>query len=309
MSIKKTVLAFGEILWDILPDQTILGGAPFNFTHRIHSLGHTGLMVSRLGNDPNGEAAMKRIKDLDMPLDFVQKDPEHPTGTVHVFFDADHNPDYEIIANVAYDFVESTPSLMAAASAADCLCFGTLAQRSPVSRHTVRALLEVSNAIKFLDVNLRKNCYDNESIRYSLGQADVLKLNADEAMTIAGILNFPFHSIQSFCGTMIENWNLSYCIVTLDARGAYAVSDRGESMYEPGYKIRLQDSLGSGDAFSAGFVHKMLQGDSVGEAVFFGNILGAIVATQAGATRAVSENIITTFLKTNYDRLKHPDLG
>jgi len=155
---QKTVFAFGEVLWDILPDRTVLGGAPFNFAYRINSLGDTGLMISRLGSDELGKKAFEKVKTLGLKTNFLQFDEKLPTGSVQVAFDEENNPDYYIVPDVAYDQIEFTAELADAVTEADCLCFGTLAQRAEKSRKTIEQLLEKSaKSMKFLDINLRKN--------------------------------------------------------------------------------------------------------------------------------------------------------
>ena len=173
---EKTVLAFGEVLWDILPSRTILGGAPFNFIYRVNSLGETGLMISRLGRDELGHRAHGQIVQSGLDTQFIQWDAELPTGTVEVSFDKQNNPDYFIVPDVAYDRIEITEELLDAASAADCVCFGTLSQRAAQSRKTLERLLkEAATGLKLLDINLRKQCYSLETVISSLEKADVLK--------------------------------------------------------------------------------------------------------------------------------------
>jgi fructokinase len=305
---KKTIVAFGEVLWDILPSCTVLGGAPFNFAYRVNSLGDLGLMASRLGRDDLGRKAFDRIVLLDLDTRLLQWDNETPTGTVQVSFDARNNPDCVIVPNVAYDRIEMTDGLADVAEAADCLCFGTLAQRASISRATLVEVLEkASTALKFLDINLRKDCFDERSVDFSLGQADILKLNEDEAHTIGRMLEIRHGSIADFCTAIVEEYGLRFCLVTLGDKGAFGLSSDGQKTYAPGYKVAVVDSLGSGDAFSAGFVHKILRGAPLEEAVGFGNVLGAIVATQTGATGPVARKEIDRFLAQRVERSIHPE--
>ena len=300
---RKTIVAFGEVLWDLLPSCTVLGGAPFNFTYRADSLGDGGLMVSRLGSDDLGRRAYERIVELGLDTTHIQWDHEFPTGTVQVSFDEHNNPDYVIIPNVAYDQVEIDKALVETAAKADCLCFGTLAQRSETSRRTLRELIKHAvSSLKLLDINLRKDCYTLESVRFSLEHADVLKLNEDEAHRLEKMLDITCSGLDDFCRRILDHWSLKYCVVTLAEKGALAVSVQGDSVYVPGYKVDLIDSLGSGDAFSAGFVHKILRGKSAVEACEFGNVLGALVATQEGATAPLTEESIEQFLNKDWER-------
>jgi fructokinase len=305
---KKTIMAFGEVLWDILPFCTVLGGAPFNFTYRVNTHGDTGLLVSRLGRDELGAEAHDKVVSLGLDTALLQWDDDAPTGTVQVSFDVQNNPDYVIVPGVAYDRITLTEALRAAAAGADCLCFGTLAQRCEPSRTTLAELLQrASGALKLLDINLRKDCYDRDSVTFSLGSASVLKLNEDEAHEVGEMLGIGHRTLTDFCRAITEKWNLRYCLVTLGGQGAFGVSADGEQTYAAGYKVELVDSLGSGDAFSAGFVHKILRGAPLAEAVAFGNVLGAIVATQTGATASIEDGDIEAFRRRQIERTIHSE--
>jgi fructokinase len=305
---KKTVVAFGEVLWDILPSGMTLGGAPFNFAYRVNALGDAGLMASRLGRDDLGRQALDRIASLGLQTRLLQWDDQAPTGTVQVSFDAKNNPDYVIVPHVAYDEIVLTEILADAVQRADCLCFGTLAQRASTSAETLAALLErAERPMKLLDINLRKDCYTESSVVFSLGSADVLKLNEDEVHAVGRMLGLRHDTLRAFCEEVVAEWGLDYCLVTLGETGAYAYVGDGRETYAPGYKVKHADSLGSGDAFSAGFVHQILRGASLHEAVAFGNILGAIVATQTGATTPIAQDQIERFQNQKIERNVHPE--
>jgi fructokinase len=304
---KKIIVSFGEILWDLLPDTTVLGGAPFNFTYRVNTLGDTGLMVSRLGLDTLGEKAYKQVVSLGLNTEYLQWDSNFPTGTVQVSFDALHNPDYVIIPEVAYDYIAINEALLNIAARADCLCFGSLAQRNKISRQTLAEIMEASkDSLKFLDINLRKDCYFPETIQFSLDKADVLKLNEEETFQLAEQLHFSFETLPQFCSEILEKYSLQYCLVTLAEKGAYVQSTAGEKIYVPGYRVPLADSLGSGDSFSAGFIHKILDGKSLQEACEFGNVLGAMVATKTGATPLITTDEVKRFVESAPVTIFHP---
>ncbi|MGD8717158.1 MAG: PfkB family carbohydrate kinase, partial [Desulfobacterales bacterium] len=134
------IVSFGEALWDLLPTGPALGGAPLNFAYRVNSLGHRSIIVSRLGKDDLGEKAREQIVTLGVDDTCLQRDDAYPTGTVEIYFDEKKNPDYTIIENVAYDYIEFSDNLEKIIKDADCLCFGTLAQRNIVSRQTLQNL-------------------------------------------------------------------------------------------------------------------------------------------------------------------------
>ncbi|MEW6235479.1 MAG: carbohydrate kinase [Candidatus Omnitrophota bacterium] len=305
----KIVLAIGETLWDLLPSGEALGGAPFNFAYRVNSLGHKGMMVSRLGRDDLGLEAHKKILELGMDDSFMQWDKELPTGTVQVNLADQNHPDFYIVPNAAYDRIEITSSLLEMAERADCVCFGTLAQRSPVSRRTVMKLLEAAgNALKLLDINLRKNCYGEETIAASLEMADILKLNDSEAGYLRKLYSIQAAGIDGFCHEIVQQWSLSHCLVTLGEKGVFAQARDCEGIYVPGFQIELADSCGSGDAFAAGFIARYLEGNALEECCLFGNAFGALTAAQSGATTPIAPEEIEAFLNADIPRLSDPEL-
>jgi len=287
---KFKIAAFGEVLWDLLPDASVLGGAPFNFTYRINSLDNEGVIISAIGKDTLGEKALKTISELQISDRYIQINPGYPTGTVNVFFDEFKNPDYEIIKDVAYDFVTFCENLERLILQVDCICFGTLAQRNSVSKHTLQKLLQhFKGKYRFYDLNLRKDCYSTEIIISSLKNADILKLNKQEANKLNDLLKLNKNGLAEICMELINSYQLQYCVITLEECGSLAVSVSGEVVYNPGFKIKLIDPLGAGDAFSAGFVDALLRGKSLKEASESGNRLGALIATKKGATQKITQ--------------------
>ncbi len=306
----KSVLAYGETLWDLLPGGAQLGGAPFNFAYRVQSLGDLAHIVTRLGKDELGRRAAARIDDLGMDTRFVQWDREAPTGTVEVDLDDPNNPDFYIVPGVAYDHIEVTDELRDAAAEADCLCFGTLIQRTETSRDTLEELLgEAGGAVKLLDINLRTDCYDRHTVTESLKHSDVLKLNDAEVAELDEMLELGTADAPEFAELMIEEWALSDCVVTFGERGAFAASAEGQQVYCPGYRVGLVDTCGSGDAFSAGFVHRLLRGHLLAECCELGNALGALVATRDGATAPISLDEVQEFLEQEHERIAEPGLS
>jgi len=300
---RRTVVAYGEILWDLLPTGAVLGGAPFNFVYRINSLGHRGVMVSRLGSDDLGDRALKIVEQFELESGYLQRDPVHSTGTVEVSFDEQRNPDYRIIPDVAYDYIRAETRLRRLLADADALCFGTLIQRSEHSKNTLYELLEAfSGTYVLLDINLRKDCYSRESIRDSIRRADILKLNDGEADLLGKIYGMPPAStgldLAGFCDAVFAQSSLRYIVVTLGDRGAFAASREGRRVYRPSFVVPLRDPIGSGDAFTAGFLDALLNDKGLAQACRFGNAMGALVASQEGATRPLDRPRIEAFLAT-----------
>jgi fructokinase len=291
------LLSVGELLWDLLPSGPVLGGAPANLAFRAASLGLSTSFASRVGADDLGRRALDELRALGLATDLVQLDPLHATGTVPVTFRPDGTHEFTILPDVAYDYLEAPSELLAAARAADAFCFGTLCQRSAVSRATLTRLLDVTAArLVVCDVNLRRDCYSEASLRFSLARANVLKLNEAEVAELASLLPRPTRSVEEFCAGALEAWSLETVVVTRGADGAYARDAHGASVSLPGYRVPIVDTIGSGDAFTAAFVAALLAGRALDEATRRGNALGALVASRRGPTEPIPAGAIEGLL-------------
>jgi fructokinase len=240
-----------------------------------------------------------------MDTSLIQWDPGHPTGTVVVTFDPRGGPEYQIVPEVAYDFIQPTDELLGAARTADCLCFGTLAQRRPDSRAALRrALSSFGGRFRLLDLNLRPDCWTPESVRSSIAAADVLKLNDGEMDAVASLYGFdgPFLRLAR---ELLDRTRLELLVVTLGEGGAFALPRAGAPVYAPAFAAQVVDTVGSGDAFTAGFIHGLLEGKGLLDCVRYGNALGAIVAGQRGATQPLPAGEAEALLSTG--ALRPPD--
>lgn len=294
---SKKIAAFGELLWDILPNGKVLGGAPANFIYRINSFGDEGTLLSRVGNDRAGKEVREALRKLGVSDENIQTDYEFPTGQVKIKIDQAGNADFNIITDVAYDHIEINAEMMDAFSQADCVCFGTLVQRYGISKNTLRELIHESpDVVKFLDINLRKKCYTAATIEDSLKMTNILKTNDEELLITRDLLGLTSHSLKDLARETIEKFNLDILLCTLGANGAFCLTKEDVFFYDAGYQINLIDTVGSGDAFSAGFVHYYMNDHPLDVALRFGNAAGAMVATTTGATAPILKEDILNFM-------------
>ncbi len=210
MNAPLTIVGLGELLWDVFPTGRQLGGAPANFAYCSHLLGDNGTVVSRVGADEFGNDIRESLAAFGLTDDFVQSDNEHPTGTVKVKLDKKGQPDFTITYPSAWDFLEWTPSLQHLASSADAVSFGSLAQRSPVSKQTIRTFIDElrPEAAKVFDVNLRQSFYSADVLRESISRATIVKLNQDEVPKVATLLELPVKDLRSFGREVLDSFNL-----------------------------------------------------------------------------------------------------
>jgi len=284
---KKKVVGLGEVLWDLFPGRACLGGAPANFAYITTLMGDQGIVASRVGEDSRGIDALRRLEELGLDIDRVQTDRAHGTGIVNVKVDGDGVAQYEIAHPVAWDFLEWGSDWHDLAEDADAVCFGSLAQRSDQSRATIRKFLSATSrdTLIVFDVNLRQAYYSQEILSESMRLADIVKLNDEELPKIMQLFQLPHKDALSSAQRLLQKYDLEIVCITRGARGSLLVRD-GDMSEHPGFKVRVADTVGSGDAFTAGLVHEYLHGASLDLMNEVANLVGAWVASEVGAMPA-----------------------
>jgi fructokinase len=290
---RYVIVGLGELLWDILPKGKELGGAPANFAYMTSLLGDKGVVASRVGKDRLGNAAARRLLRLGLRTTYIQVDSKNPTGTVKVDVDPDGQPKFEITENVAWDFFEWNQMWQMLAEHTDAVCFGSLAQRCTQSRETIRTFLKTLKpaTVRVFDVNLRQSFFTVETLTESAKQADIMKLNADELPRVAQILGAPITGDSDTAQWLIKTCGLKLVCITRGAKGSLLVSKK-EVHEHLGFPAQVADTVGAGDAFTAGLVHRYLRGATLEEMNEAANRLGSWVASKVGATPRAEVKIL-----------------
>lgn len=295
---KRTIVGLGELLWDLFPAGKQLGGAPANFAYITNLLGDTGIPASRVGKDSLGNEATTRLNQLGLSSEFVQWDEHHPTGTVRVDVDQAGQPKFEILEPVAWDFLECTDSWRDLAAQADAVCFGSLAQRLPSSRNTIMSFIAATraDAVRVFDVNLRQNFYSKPVLEQSMKLATIVKLNHEELPKIMQLFEIKNDEPQNSARNLLSAFDLELVCVTRGTGGSLLVSAEKCSEH-PGFKVKVADTVGAGDAFTASLVHGYVRGASLTEINENANRIGAWVASQSGGMPAPGPEEFQTALR------------
>lgn len=284
-----TVLGIGELLWDCFGDARKPGGAPANVAFHAAQLGDQALISSRVGRDEAGDELLDALCKRGLSTAAIQRDAAHATGRVTVDTARKDRPAYTIPEDAAWDHIEWDDSLRRAAAQASAICFGTLAQRSPVSRASIKRALDVAErALLVYDVNLRPPWYDRVIIESSLRRCHVAKLNEDEAVALASLLDLGTEGVAGFAAALRKRFGVEVVCVTRADKGCVAFSS-GAHVDVPACQCEVVDAVGAGDAFSAALIHGLLAQRPLGDAVGFANQVGALVASHQGAMPALRE--------------------
>ena len=255
------ILVIGEILFDVFPDYRRLGGAPFNFAYHLKNFGFNVRFISRIGIDDASKEILHRLELARFNLDDIQIDDEHPTGSVKVKLDKSGTPEFDIISEVAYDYIEFIPEYhLNLISNAKMIYFGSLVQRGETGFENLQAFISrnLLEIINFYDINLRPGCYNTAIIEKSLLKTDILKLNTGELAKLKQMLSLKINN-EEFVHHLMETNSICTVSLTKGELGSELFTSQGSFSSEPTEAIKVIDSVGAGDAYAAMLVAGLLK--------------------------------------------------
>ena len=284
MNNDGVIIGVGEVLFDLLPEGKQLGGAPANFAYHATCLGGNGVAVSAVGCDAFGDEIIEILTAKGVNHHIARVDA--PTGTVRVTLDERGIPCYEICEGVAWDKLQLSDEVLSLAGRCDAICFGTLAQRSETSRKAIYSLIEAipaeRDALIIYDINLRQHYYSKELIETSLRYCNILKINDEEFATVATMLELATDDFEVGARKLIEQYRLRMVIVTCGEKGSIIITkDEVSQLDTP--KVKVVDTVGAGDSFTAALCVALLQGKPLREVHRKAVEVAAFVCSNAGA--------------------------
>jgi fructokinase len=282
---RPLIVGLGELLWDLLPPDKHIGGATANFAYHANQLDADGIMVSCIGRDDLGRELEAQLRQRGLNTNYLRYDAGHPTGTVTVTKDAAGQPSYIIHTDVAWDFLPFDDELESLAARADAVCYGTLAQRAPATRRSIGAFLDAtrSNCLRVLDINLRQQFYDAETILASLAHAHVVKLNDEELPKVSALLDLPPGEMAAM-DALLERFALHLVALTRGASGS-SLYTRHRNSHNLGFTPPVVvDTVGAGDSFTAALVSGLLRYEDLDRIHERASRLASFVCSQPGGT-------------------------
>lgn len=247
------ILVIGEILFDVFPEYKRLGGAPFNFAFHLKNFGFNVRFISRIGMDDAGKEILHKLELARFNLDDIQVDNDHQTGSVNVRLDNYGTPEFDIVPDVAYDYIELIPRYhLDLIKEARMIYFGSLVQRSESGHKNLQAFIsrDSSETLKFCDINLRPGCYSDDVIEKSLRKTNILKLNNDELGKLAKIMSFKKNK-DAVVHYLMKTYSIRRVALTKGELGSELFTNHGSFSADPAPAIRIVDSVGAGDAYAA----------------------------------------------------------
>ena len=288
----RKIIGLGEVLFDVLPQGAKLGGAPANFAFHVSQFGYDAVAISAVGNDILGDHALKTFDDNG--LKYIIPRVPYPTGTVNVTLDEAGVPTYTFTPDVAWDHIPFTPEMEAVAKEAKAVCFGSLAQRSAVSRETINKVLEATpeDCLKIFDINLRGNFYNKDVLQQGVRHANILKINDEELITVGRMFDYPGLDIEEKCRIIMRRYHLKMVVLTCGTNGSYVFGENGFTSFKPTPKVEVADTVGAGDSFTGAFTASLLSGKTIEEAHEIAVNVSAYVCTKKGAMPKLPQKLI-----------------
>jgi fructokinase len=286
---------FGEVLWDIFPNEINIGGAPLNVAFRLKTFNNNVAIISAVGKDVLGEKLIQYLDDNLITTTFIQKLDNFQTGQVHVSLDEDGTASYEIQDPVAWDHIQMDKEILAQVARSKVFVFGSLACRNSVSKNTLFELLKVAH-FKVFDVNLRPPYFSQEILRALMSNANFIKFNEEEIELIAKDLGSNFSLVENNMTFISNLFGAKYICVTKGGDGAILLIE-GSFYYNLGYKISVKDTVGAGDSFLATLINNLLSNVKPQAALDRACALGTLVAGSDGANPVILDDDIIKLMK------------
>lgn len=286
---RPLAVGLGEVLFDVIEGKPHLGGAPTNFAWHCHELGLRAAAVSAVGEDPLGDEAIRLLADAELAEGIERV--AYPTGRVDVTVDEKGCPRYEFLEDTAYDHLPLSARQLEIARTAGIVCFGTLCQRTASGRAAVNAFLDAVSpkALKIFDVNLRQDYYSVEVIAEGLKRCDILKLNDDELEIMPDLLCLP-HDPGAFYGELRSHYGVNGMALTGGGLGS-TVYWGGEVSSLDSLRVKVADTVGAGDSFTAALAAGLTQGLPLADAHRLAVKVSAHVCTASGAMVHLPEKL------------------
>lgn len=290
---------FGEILFDVIKDEKIIGGAPLNVALRIRSFGYPVAMISAVGNDEDGKILKEYIDQEGIDISGISILNNYKTGLVDVSINESGSATYVIEYPSAWDKIEATDTMHDIVSKTDVFVYGSLVCRDEVSKSSLLKLLANNEAFKVFDANLRPPHYNLVTLKRLMVAADLIKFNDEELLEIAAHLGSISKSIEENIRFISKHTQTEAICVTKGKHGAVLLW-KGKLYYNAGFLVEVVDTVGAGDSFLASLITKLLGEGNPQEAIDFACAIGAIVAGCEGANPKIDKRSIDRLLKPSF---------
>lgn len=276
------VLAFGEVLWDVYPDSAHIGGAPLNFAAHFKKCGGDSAIITAVGKDELGDKTIAEIGKIGIDTRFISRS-DFETGKCLVTLDENHIPTYNLLDNVAYDYI-SVPDLNG--EKCDMLYFGSLSLRNEHNQKVLKQIIAENDFSDiFVDINIRAPFYSEDVVKFAFGNATIIKISDEELPVVMNLLGKNIGDLKNIAKETANDFkNLKLIIITKGENGSFAYDCKNDKSYEcETQKADVVSTVGAGDSFSASFLVKYKSTCDIQASLEFASKVSAYVVSCKGA--------------------------
>lgn len=291
----NSFVCFGEVLWDVFPNEKKIGGAPLNLAARVASFSNNVAVISAIGNDALGKTILNFCREQDIKTDHIQILENYTTGEVEVSLNAKGSASYTIVHPKAWDKIQFLETQIPLIKNADVFVFGSLVTRDKVSKGTLLRLLEIAN-YKVFDVNLRSPFYSQELLVDLMNKADFIKFNDEELFEISKEMGSEYNNLEQNLLFIAKKTKTTTICVTKGAFGAVLFFEE-KMYYNSGYQVEVKDTVGSGDSFLGTLLHFLQSTNNPQQSIDYACAVGALVAANKGANPEITDVVLRDFMK------------
>jgi ribokinase len=304
---RPEIVGFGHILFDLRcyvdrfpkSDKTSfikgrmkgsIGGSATNTVCNAAKLGHKGAVLGKVGFDQNGEFVVKYLRRLGIDTAGVKIDPKSPTGFSLVVVDKNGQPAVIEMLGANEVILKTELNLRAIDQ-----CKIVHLSGAPLERlEEVAEYAKVRGKMVSFDPGRSISRMGFAALSKVLANTDLLIINRKEAAELGG----PRKLVAALPGKTI--------VIKRGKKPTIVYDPKAFSFIEVGTAPipKVIDTTGSGDAFAAGLLVKILEGASVQEAVSYANACGALKATREGADGLPHRKEIDLFYKQRKAKIR-----
>jgi sugar/nucleoside kinase (ribokinase family) len=266
-----------------LVDDAVLtiGGSSGIFACAVAKLGLSVAIVGRVGNDEFGHFMVHSLQNKGIDTTGVIVDSEIHTGLSVILARGDDRAILTFPGTIPFlSFKEIQPELMMQSRHLHLACY----YLQNALRPDVTALFALAHEIG-LSVSLDTN-YDpmgtwDGGIKEVLKRTDIFLPNETECCAIAGIPD-----VDMAMKVLAEH--IPIVAVKKGTRGASMMtsSKPGRVFQSESIPVNVEDTVGAGDSFDAGFLYGYLSNWDLEQALRLGTICGSLSTRKAGGTNA-----------------------
>ncbi|OCA64198.1 aminoimidazole riboside kinase [Aeromonas piscicola] len=286
----------GDAVVDLIPEGELHylkcpGGAPANVAVGVARLGGESAFIGRVGADPFGRFMADTLAREGVDTACLRADPDHRTSTVLVELDEEGERSFTFMVRPSADqFL--TPDELPRFDAGQWLLTCSIAlANEPVRGSCLQAMaaIKAAGGRVCFDPNLRPEVWGKPAemlpvVRQTIALSDVVKLSVEELQLLSGE--------DELAAGLATISGPALVLVTRGAAGVVARLE-GELLEWVGPKVTPLDTTGAGDAFVAGLLAALAQGERLPTLAELPAILaqahgcGALATTAKGAMTAL----------------------